>query len=149
MAALLEPGTWRPLPRSTWLTEPFWRAASEGRLIVQRCQECGQHVFRPQFGCTRCLSTQLEWVDASGRGSLHSYSVVRRPAYPELPDVYVVVVVRMEEGWHMMSNLIDCAIEDIEVDMPLATKFVHYEDMALPFVVPDREIVTLRHVDVA
>jgi uncharacterized protein len=134
--ALLVPGGWRPLPTPSWLTAPFWAAAGEGRLIVQRCTECAAYVFRPQYACTRCLSTDLEWVDSSGTGTLHSFSIVKRPAYPELPEPYVVIVVQMDEGWSMMSNLIDCSVADVRIGMALRVAFRDVGGMSLPFMGP-------------
>jgi uncharacterized protein len=135
-APMLQPGPWRPPVESTWLTEPFWLAAREHRLIVQRCPSCGKYIFRPQYACTNCLTTPLEWVDATGYGVINSYSVVRRPAYPELPDVYVVLALEMEEGWFMMSNLIGCQVEDVRVGMEIQTTFVDYGALTLPFAAP-------------
>lgn len=137
MSSSLVSGPWRPLPKPTWLTEPFWEAAKNGRLLVQRCSECGSYIFRPQFACTQCFSADLVWVEASGHGVINSFSTVRRPAYPELPDPYVVVVVKMAEGWYMMSNLIDCAVDEVHIGMRVVVKFVRYDDIALPFVEPD------------
>ena len=134
--AHLEAGNWRPLPSPTWLSRPFWDACAEGRLIVQQCKECGKHIFRPQFACTQCFSTDLHWVQASGKGFLHSYSTVRRPAFPELPSIYVVAAVRMEEDWFMMSNLIDCSVDEVRVEMPLEVAFKSFGELTLPFVKP-------------
>lgn len=133
---VLEAGNWRPLPSPTWLSQPFWDSCADERLIVQQCGDCGSHVFRPQFACTSCFSTNLDWVQASGSGFLHSYSIVRRPAYPELPEVYVVAAVRMTENWFMMSNLIDCRVEDVQFEMPLEVVYRSYGDLTLPFVKP-------------
>jgi uncharacterized protein len=135
-ATWLEAGDWRPAVAVTWLTKPFWDAAAEGRLVVQRCAECGLHVFRPQIACTRCLSTSLEWTEATGRGVVNSFSIVRRPAYPELPSVYAVVAAEMEEGWYMMSNLIHCHDADVRIGMQVQTCFVEISGTSLPFVEP-------------
>jgi uncharacterized protein len=140
MSPTLVPGPWRPLPKPTWLTEPFWEAAKNGRLIVQRCSDCGSYIFRPQFACTHCFSTDLNWVEASGRGVINSFSAVRRPAYPELPNPYVVVVVEMAEGWYMMSNIIGCMVDDVHIGMRVVVKLIHYGDVALPFVVPQASL---------
>lgn len=136
-ALILEPGSWRPGITSTWLTQPFWDAARIGRLIVQRCDGCRAYVFRPQYACTRCTCTNLQWVESSGRGVINSFSVVRRPAYPDLPEVYVVVVVAMEEGWSMMSNIVGCDVDAVRIDQDVRAKFVDFEEFSLPFMVPD------------
>ena len=140
----LVPGTWRPLPTPTWLTEPFWDAAREGCLVVQRCTDCGEYVFRPHFACTRCLSDRLDWVQSKGTGIIDSFSIVKRPAFPELPAVYAVVSVKMHEGWFMMSNAIDCEVSDVKVDLPVRVAFRDVGGMSLPFVEPMPGVVTTR-----
>ena len=72
----------------------------------------------------------------SGEGTIHSWSIVRRPAHPDLPAVYAVVGVAMAEGWYMMSNLIEANVSDVRIDMPVRVRHVAYRDLHLPFVVP-------------
>jgi uncharacterized protein len=55
--------------------------------------------------------------------------------------MYVVVVVVMEEGWHMISNIIDCTVGEVRIGMRVRVKFVEYEGIHLPFVVPDTSVV--------
>ena len=112
-----------PLPRPTALSRPHWDGCREGRLRVQRCDDCGAHVFIPQPLCSACQSSALTWVDASGRGTLYSYTVVHRPPRPEFDVPYVVALVELEEGWHMLSNLVDCPLEAIAVGMPVEVSF--------------------------
>lgn len=108
---------------------------------MQRCTDCGLYIFRPQFACTNCLSTSLEWRESTGNGVINSYSIVRRPAYPDLPEIYAVVAVEMQEGWYMMSNLIDCDIGDVRIGLRVAVKFVEVGGTTLPFVVPDSRLL--------
>jgi hypothetical protein len=132
----LTAGSWRPLPEPSWLTAPFWDAAAKGVVRIQRCDDCGTYVFRPEAFCTSCFSESLTWTDVSGDGAIHSYSIVRRGAYPELPPVYAVVSVAMAEGWFMMSNLIDANVSDVKIDLPVRVRHVTYGELHLPFVVP-------------
>lgn len=67
-----------PLPRPTLGTAPFWEAARDHRLIVQRCDRCGKFRFYPGSGCDRCASPAFTWIDMSGRGRIYSWIVVRR-----------------------------------------------------------------------
>lgn len=122
-----------PLPRPSALTRPFWDACREGRLVVQRCRDCGHHVFIPQPCCTACQAQQLEWVASSGRGRVYSYTVVHRPPRPQFEAPYVVAVIAMEEGWHMLSNLVDCAPDAVRVDLPVQVVFRRMTDkISLP-----------------
>lgn len=126
----------RPLPRQSWLTAPFWAATARGELLVQRCDDCGKYVFRPEFACTSCLSERLTWSRSTGRGTLHSFSVVHRAPTPAFTTPYIVACVEMDEGWYMMSNLIDCSPEKAAIGMRLRAKFVSHGDIALPFMTP-------------
>ena len=112
-----------PLPRPTQLSRPHWEGCREGRLLVQRRASCGEYVFIPQPICTRCQSEALEWVESTGRGTLYSYTIVHRPQRPEFDVPYTVVIVELEEGWHMLSHLVECEPENIAVGMPLDVTF--------------------------
>lgn len=112
-----------PLPRPTALSAPFWDGCREGVLRVQRCRACGGRVFIPQPVCTHCQADALEWVTCSGRGTLYSYTTVHRPPHPELEVPYVVAIVELEEGCHMLSNLVDCPPDRLRVGMPVEVDF--------------------------
>ena len=63
----------KPIPVPDPVTGPFWEAAKQGRLVIQHCPNCGAHQFYPQSSCRGCLSDGLEWVEASGKGTIYSY----------------------------------------------------------------------------
>lgn len=136
---MLDVGIDRPLPTPSWLTEPFWDAAGRGTLVVQRCVSCHRLVFRPEYACPRCLDTTLEWVEASGKGAIHSYSIVRHRPSALFPPTYVVVCVEWEEGWHMMSNLVGCDDVDVCIGLQVQVQFHRVGWLHLPFVVPRDE----------
>ena len=123
-----------PLPRPTPLSEPHWRGCREGVLRVQRCDDCGAHVFVPQPVCTGCLGSKLAWVDSSGRGQLYSYTVVHRPQQPVFETPYVPIIVALDEGWHMLSNLEGVSESAIQIGMPLVVSFRKMSDeITLPY----------------
>ena len=129
------PGT--PLPRPTELSRPHWDGCREGRLRVQRCAACGGYVFIPQPLCTHCQAGPLEWVDSTGRGTLYSFTTVHRPQRPEFQVPYTVAIVELEEGFHMLTNLIDCAPEAMRIGMPLEVTFRKMsEEIHLPMFRP-------------
>lgn len=117
-----------PLPRPTTLSKPHWSGAREGKLFVQKCRDCGVHVFIPQPCCTGCLGPNLDWVESSGRGTLYSYTVVHRPQQPAFEVPYAVAVVLLEEGWHMLSSLVDVDLDAIEIGMPLEVDYHRMND---------------------
>jgi uncharacterized OB-fold protein len=126
-----------PLPRPTAISAPHWDGCREGVLRVQRCTTCRVLVFIPRAGCPHCLTETLEWIESSGRGTVYSYSVVHRPQRPEFEVPYVVAIVELEEGWQMLTNLVDCAPEIVRVGMPVAVAFRKMDDeITLPFFAP-------------
>lgn len=97
-----------PLPEPTALSEPYWNALRQGKLMVQRCGDCGRASLPARAECPYCLSANRGWERASGRGELLSW-VVYHIAYHEafkarLP--YNVAVVRLDEGPQMLTNII-------------------------------------------
>jgi len=112
-----------PLPRPTALSRPHWDGCREGVLRVQRCAACGSYEFIPQAVCTRCQAGKLEWVESSGRGSVYSHTTVYRPPRPEFDAPYVVAIVELEEGWHMLTNLVDCTPEEVATGLPVEVDF--------------------------
>jgi uncharacterized OB-fold protein len=126
-----------PLPRPTRLSRPHWDGCKEGALRVQRCRACAHFVFIPQPICTRCQADALDWVTTSGRGAVYSYTVVHRPPRPDFAAPYVVAIVELEEGWHMLTNLIDVAPDQVHVGMPVAVRFRPMsDDITLPYFAP-------------
>ena len=122
-----------PLPRPTEVSRPHWDGCREGVLRVQRCTSCGDLVFIPRAGCPRCLTETLEWVESSGRGTVYSYTVVHRPQRPEFEVPYVVAIIELEEGWHMLTNLVDCEPADATVGLPVEVAFRPMsEEITLP-----------------
>jgi uncharacterized protein len=117
----------KPLPRplSPELTRPFWEAAKRHELVMPRCKMCAHLFFYPRSECPRCLSTNLEWVQVSGRARLHSFTVVQQPANAAFRDdvPYVYAVVQLDEGPRLVSNIVQCDIDALRVDMPLEAIF--------------------------
>lgn len=126
-----------PLPRPTALSKPHWEGCREGVLRVQRCRDCGRIVFIPQPACTGCLGADLEWIESSGRGVLYSYTIVHRPQQPAFEVPYIPIIVELEEGWHMLSNLLGVTPGEVEIGMPLAVSFERMsEEITLPYFRP-------------
>lgn len=111
------------LPVPTPLTQPFWDAAAKGRLLLPRCNACGRHFFRPEVACTHCFATDWQWVQASGRGTLYSHTVVHRAPAPGFTVPLVLAIVELDEGPVMFSNLVACAEGDIRIGMALRVRF--------------------------
>ena len=133
-----------PKPRPAPLPEPeaaeYWAAARDGTLLVQRCDRCGHHQLYPRALCVVCHSP-VSWAEASGRGTVYSYTVIRqnysRPFRDWMP--YVVALVDLEEGPRIMTNIVGCDPEDVRVDMPVrAARFdVVSEEAGLVLFTPE------------
>jgi uncharacterized OB-fold protein len=95
-------------------TLPFWAAAANGVFMLPRCKRCTKVHWHPRAFCPFCHDTDLEWIAASGRGKVYSYSIVRHPKAP-----YVLAYVEIEEGLLLMSNIVDCEFDAVHVDMPV------------------------------
>ena len=69
----------KPLPVPTSETAPYWEGCRQHQLRIQRCRDCSQYQFFPRIYCSKCFSDRVEWVNASGRAKVLSFTVVRRP----------------------------------------------------------------------
>ena len=99
-----------PAPQVNPEIQPFFDAAAQGRLMIKRCAACGQTHHYPRALCPFCASERTEWVPASGRGTIYSYSVMRR-----VPVPYVIAYVTLEEGVTMMTNIVDCDLDGLHI----------------------------------
>ncbi len=117
-----------PNPSNPVLTQPFWDAAKRHELIMPRCKTCDNLFFYPRELCPICLSMDLEWVPVSGKGRVHSYTVIYQPGLSAFREdaPYIYAIIQLEEGPRMASNLVECAIDDAKIDMPV-TAF--YDDV--------------------
>ena len=128
----------RPLPAPDAVSAPYWSAAAEGRLLFQQCTACGHRQFYPRAMCTACAG-EPAWVEAAGRGTVHTFTVIRQnwsdPFKSQLP--YVVVMVDLDEGVRMMAGLTDCEPGDVRIGMPVEAYTVVVEDgLGIPFFRP-------------
>lgn len=126
----MAPPSAKPLPVPTLETRPYWDGCKRHELRIQRCGDCGHCQFYPRLYCTQCSSERVEWVAASGRATVLSFTVVRRPVSPAFaPDVpYVVALVTLEEGPSMMTNIIGCQPEQVAIGMRVAVTFEDWSD---------------------
>lgn len=119
-----------PSPMNPELSRPFWEAAREHRLVMPRCKTCSNTFFYPREQCPNCMSDDLGWTQVSGRGRLYTFTVVHQTAHPafqaEAPHIYAIV--QLNEGPRIPSNLIECAIEDAQIDMPVEVVFDDVSD---------------------
>lgn len=101
------------------VTQPWWQATRDQRLVLQRCTSCAHWQHYPRALCTRCGSAELSFEPATGRGVIDTYTEVMRSVLPELAAPYVVARVRLSEGPIMLARLIDVPAADDLVDRPV------------------------------
>jgi uncharacterized OB-fold protein len=125
----------KPLPFVTEESRPFWNGCRQGKLLLQYCDACQRHQFYPRMYCMHCGSKELRWVEASGRGVIYSYTVIRQNKSPEFVNdtPYNLAIVQLEEGPRMMSNIVDIDLDDLRVDLPVTVVFDPVSDtISLP-----------------
>jgi len=115
----------KPVPLTDGLSREYWDAARDGTLLIQRCAACGAHQFYPRRHCTKCFAPDPDWVAASGRGTLHTFSVVYRSANPEFADdcPYVFAIVELEEGVRMATRIVQADPDELACDAPVRVKW--------------------------
>lgn len=115
----------KPLPIPNEDTKPFWDGLKEHRLRIQKCRQCGQFRFPPRVICPHCMSLESQWVEVKGMGTVYSFTIVHHaytPAYEsEIP--YVVAIVELEEGIRLITNIIGCKPEQVQIGMPVELAF--------------------------
>ena len=129
----------RPLPTPDPGTAAFWEGTRAHKLLLPHCQDCGEVHFYPRTLCPHCGSARLDWIEACGRGSVYSFTVVHRAPSSAFKGMvpYVVAVVAMEEGPHLMSNIGGCAPSDVRIGMPVEVAWEDFDPVAtLPYFVP-------------
>jgi uncharacterized OB-fold protein len=127
------------LPAPEPETRPFWDAAREQRLLVKRCADCGEAHFYPRPFCPQCWSENVNWEEASGQATLYTFSTVHvndlPPFHGRVP--YVAAIVELAEGPRMMTNVVDCDAEQLEVGMSLQVRYRDLDDeFSIPVFVP-------------
>ena len=101
---------------------PFWDATREQRFVLPWCTECGVAIWYPRAVCPRCLGDAIEWRGDDGSGTVYAASVHSKPGPGREADdgPYVVVLVDLDAGVRMMSNVIGCPPDDVAAGMRLA-----------------------------
>jgi uncharacterized OB-fold protein len=124
----------RMLPAPGWseATEPYWRAAGKGQLLVQQCTSCHAHRWPLSEGCYNCTATTWEWAEVPGTGMVFSFTWADFPPTPDGKDRNISVIeldgttgpdaVRVG-GW-----VVDIEREQLVCDLPVEVTFVKVDD---------------------
>lgn len=115
-------------------SKPYWDAAQEGRLVFKKCSACGHLQFPPRHLCPKCWCEQAQWVESSGRGRVHSFSVVRRAPTPEhaAKVPYVLAIIDLEDGPRMMTNIVGEDALQVAINDAVSVVFEQREGYSIP-----------------
>ncbi len=122
-------------PRPNPETAVYWDACRKHQLMIQRCKNCNHYQFYPRIICTDCMSQEVEWIKASGKGRILSFTIVRRPVSKAYADEvpYVVALIKLEEGPTMMSNIVECDVDEVKIGMQVEVLFEDWsEEISIP-----------------
>jgi len=118
----------RPKPQPTAETRAYWEGARNGKLLVQRCADCGRQQFYPRAFCTACLSERIDWVEAKGSGQVVTFTICRIAAHPALTPPYAVALIELDEGVRLLANLVDGALDAIRCGARVRVRFERLDD---------------------
>ena len=114
-----------PAPYVAPEMKEFWDATAEGRLLLRKCDDCGEFIWYPRPFCPSCGSDNTSWTEASGRGVVYTFTVGHRSVVPGYRDAspYVLAYVQLEEGPKVMTNIVGVEPDQVRVDMPVCVVF--------------------------
>lgn len=119
------------------LTAPYWKAAREGRLMVQKCRGCGRHQWGPEWICHECHSFDLDWAEVTPRGRIYSWERPHHPVHPALNGhgAYTIVLVELPEagGIRMVGNLLCAPDAVVTIGAEVEAVFEAHEEATPPY----------------
>jgi hypothetical protein len=127
-------------------TRPYWEGTKRHELMLPYCRKCAKAHWNPREQCPFCMSSNLEWIKASGNGRLWMYTVVYQPMMPVFNDdvPYVNAVIALDEGPHMVGILEDVNIDEMIDDSRHAEKINMPVEAVFKDVHPDWTLVHWR-----
>ena len=102
-------------------TKPFLDGCAQDKLVLPTCVAAARCIWYPRAICPYCFG-KVEWAEASGKGKVYSFSVMKRAEVP-----YCIAYVTLDEGPTMMTNIVDCDLDSIRIGQPVKLKFVPSE----------------------
>ncbi|MBT3701591.1 MAG: Zn-ribbon domain-containing OB-fold protein [Alphaproteobacteria bacterium] len=113
-------------------TEAYWEATKQNKLLLKKCDDCGETHWYPRAICPHCSSSNTCWYEGSGKGKIYSFSVMRRVEIP-----YVMAYVTLDEGVSLLTNIVECDFDNLSIDQDVEVVFRATQgDQALPLFRP-------------
>ena len=113
-----------PAPAINSTTAEFWKATTEGRFLLQRCDACNIVLWFPRRNCPKCWTENVSTFDAQQTGTIYSFTVVRKGkgAFKDAGP-FVIAYVELADGPRIMTNIVDCDIDALHIGMPVKMVF--------------------------
>ena len=128
----------RPAPVPHNFSKPFWEAAQQGKFMLQYCPATGKYQFYPRPVSVYTGKRDLEWREASGKGTVYTFTVSHKAPPPfRIVAPFVIATVELAEGVRIIANLINCPPERVRIGMPVRLAWVKAGDMNFPAFEPD------------
>jgi uncharacterized protein len=109
-------------------TEFFWNGLREQKLLIQRCAGCGALRHPPRPMCPKCRSLGWDAIESSGHGTVYSYVMPLEPRFPFFDYPYIVVLVELDEGVRLVSNLCEIDPADVTAGMPVEVYYRTFDN---------------------
>lgn len=131
--------TTKPIPLTQPWSDAFWEGTKNGKLLIQHCKDCDSNIFYPRKFCPECWSGNLDWIEATGKATIYSYStaydMVEPRFWEDLP--YTLAYVDLDEGIRMATRIVGCPPEEICIGKKVEVTFHKLnEEFYLPYFKP-------------
>ena len=129
----------KPLPNINGDSREFWIGCAKHELRFQKCEDCGHVRWPASIICPRCHSRNASWIVSGGKGKIYTFVVYRVAYHPTFAkDIpYIVAVVELNEGPHLLTNIVACPIEEMKCEMSVEVIWKNIkEDVCLPLFKP-------------
>lgn len=125
----------KPLPVPSRWSQPFWEGTKQHKLLLKKCIKCGKIEHPPYLYCTECWTEEHEWIEASGKGTLYTFTTTVLGSPLEFTEdmPYNIAMVDLAEGPRMLTTIIDTKPEELELGMEVEVAF---DDVTKEFTLP-------------
>lgn len=130
--------SFRPLPELNDLNRFFWTSGADGKLRMQRCQDCNRWLHPAGVICPECLSRNLAPQELSGQGTVEAVTLNYQPWFPGVEVPYVIAIVSLDEqkGLNLTTNIVGVPPESVHIGQRVRVVFEAVEDVYLPLFTP-------------
>jgi uncharacterized OB-fold protein len=137
--AELEAAAPRQLPGLDQDNRPYWTGGARGELLILRCRGCARYIHPPLPHCGECGTVDPLPVAVSGRGRIKSFTINHQPWVSGMAVPFVIAAIELDEqaGLYVLSNLVDCTIDEVHSGMAVAVRFEQHGEIFVPLFAPD------------